>query len=671
MDNELIIKNIEKLIEEGSYNEADNLINRYVKVMGYDDDIYSMIVVNEIFKGNLNKAADFAKAGLKNNIYNPDLYTNLAYIYEMYESYDKAYICYNHALKLTNQDEKVLNIKENINDLKKRARIKVKQYSIILTTHNNIDNVKVCIESIRRNIETIDAEIVVVDNNSIDGTREWLKDQTGIRCVLNDEDKGIAALLNQGISIADKDSDIFILSSNCILMPNTILNLQLGLYSNEEIGAAASVMQDTTNVTNRITTYKDAVNYSLKNNVPESRVHKFKMKVESSSLMIKRDVINKVEKLDESFTIQDIFDEDLSYRILELKYKLICCEDSYLVNLENEDIVNNKVTMNKELDKLCSKWGINKYNSFIRYEFIFLLSSLKIGKGNVLHINSGTGSTLLEAKNFYGGYNFFGVEENEAFLSAYKGSQINDIKTSIDEYEENFFDVIFMDIDSISADEGQVYLERVRKLLKSEGSIIMSLGMNKDSELSRNNDSVVFKDIYDIGEFIKGAGLGALNIIPYFEVKNKMENIFGSDIFKTVHYRNFSRPEACIIAENYIDIDEVLMRKVIFMLRRIEFDVKVDEAVEELIKFILSNEKSFVYIRRAVETLIYSKDYVLKYLAEKCKENDIYNEALKIWLYLYEKNPKEKEICRSIGETFKCLGQDKQAEEYSSLAEFL
>lgn len=670
MNNKVIIKEIEGFIVEGLFEKADMAIHNYIQEIGYDDDIYSMLVVNEIFKGNLIKAADYIKLGLRNNIYNSDLYSNLAYIYDVYKSYDRAFICYNHALKLAKDEDNIITIKESIEELKKKADLKVKPYSIIIVTHNDIDNIPLCIKSIRENIDSRDAEIIVVDNNSIDGTREFLKNEEGIKCIFNDVANGIAASLNKGISIADSENDIFILNSKGILMPNTILNLQLGLYCNDNIGAAASVNKDIMNTDNIITTYDKALEYSLVNNIPNETHHKFKINVGSFSLLIRREVIKKLERFDEYFTIDNTFEEDLSYRILQLNYKLLSCRDSYIGYLKDDDIYDRNLIVRSELDRILSKWGIDEYNSIVRYDLIFLLLKLKIDKGNILQINCGVGATLLELKNINNQYNVFGVEKNNRVMSlntSYVGKEISDIKESIDEYEEGYFDAVFVEVGMLTESEAREYLAKIVKYVKNEGTIITSFSLDKQRVFNSNDDFIITMDNNKISAILKDAGLSGLHIIPYWEAQNYLKDIFGE--YNDRKYRSLSLPNYYTVGNRYTDIDESVLRKFIFMLRRIEFDVSTHESEENIFDLISKEKNSFLYIKIAIERSIYKKDYVLNCLVDKFREKKMYNEALKLLFYQQKNNPKEKNIYCSIEEILRCMGENELADKYYNLSQ--
>lgn len=57
--------------------------------------------------------------------------------------------------------------------------------SIIIVTHNNLEYNRLCLESIKKYTKGIDHEIIFVDNNSTDGTSEWLSGLEGVKVIFN------------------------------------------------------------------------------------------------------------------------------------------------------------------------------------------------------------------------------------------------------------------------------------------------------------------------------------------------------------------------------------------------------------------------------------------------------------------------------------------------------
>lgn len=106
--------------------------------------------------------------------------------------------------------------------------------SIILLTYNQLDYTKLCIESIRKFTPKGQYEIIVVDNNSNDGTVEYLKAQEDLRVIYNDYNAGFPKGCNQGIEIS-KGESILLLNNDTIVTPNWLNNLDSVLYSSDDI----------------------------------------------------------------------------------------------------------------------------------------------------------------------------------------------------------------------------------------------------------------------------------------------------------------------------------------------------------------------------------------------------------------------------------------------------
>jgi O-antigen biosynthesis protein len=104
------------------------------------------------------------------------------------------------------------------------------RYSVIIVTYNSSENIRVCLESLRRcgriagTGKGADAdtdtdtdkdrdglhEIIVVDNNSRDGTQDYLRAQADIHAILNAGNNGFSLGCNQGAAVATGDFVIFL-----------------------------------------------------------------------------------------------------------------------------------------------------------------------------------------------------------------------------------------------------------------------------------------------------------------------------------------------------------------------------------------------------------------------------------------------------------------------------
>lgn len=211
--------------------------------------------------------------------------------------------------------------------------------SIIIQTYNNLYNSIICLESIRDYTSSEPYEIIVIDNNSTDGTKEWLKHQWDIKSILNDKNTGFSKGCNSGIEQAEKENDILLLSSDVKVTPRWLENLKTCLYSDDAIGAVSTVTNDCANYEGIAVQYKDMdemISFAFRNNISKPEKWEERSRLQGFCMLIKREVIEKVGTFDEEFTLESFGCDDFCMRIINKGYKLMLCNDSFVYNLERE-----------------------------------------------------------------------------------------------------------------------------------------------------------------------------------------------------------------------------------------------------------------------------------------------------------------------------------------------
>jgi GT2 family glycosyltransferase len=94
--------------------------------------------------------------------------------------------------------------------------------SIIIINWNNYDVIFNCLDSIKKTVKRISYEIIVVDNNSTDGSKEKIKKQyKWVQLIENKINNLFAKANNQGLELA-KGEFIFILNSDTVLTENAL-----------------------------------------------------------------------------------------------------------------------------------------------------------------------------------------------------------------------------------------------------------------------------------------------------------------------------------------------------------------------------------------------------------------------------------------------------------------
>ncbi|MFR9641057.1 MAG: glycosyltransferase family 2 protein [Rikenellaceae bacterium] len=108
--------------------------------------------------------------------------------------------------------------------------------SVIIVNYNTISLLVNCINSIYEKSKGLDLEIIVVDNNSSDDSRQILKDKfTDVNYLSLPENIGFGRANNEGVKIA-KGRNIFFLNPDTILLNNAVKILSNELDKNSDYG---------------------------------------------------------------------------------------------------------------------------------------------------------------------------------------------------------------------------------------------------------------------------------------------------------------------------------------------------------------------------------------------------------------------------------------------------
>ncbi|MFC0212897.1 glycosyltransferase [Paenibacillus chartarius] len=351
--------------------------------------------------------------------------------------------------------------------------------SIVIATFNKLEYTQQCIESIRRYTEYGTYEIIVVDNNSQDGTRAWLAQQNDIRTIYNDRNFGFPKACNQGIEIAK--GDILLLNNDTVVTTNWLVNMRTALYSSENIGAVGTV-------TNNCSYYQAiAVNYSTIDemqkfaaefNHSDPRKWEERLKLIGYNMLIKASVVKEIGLLDELFSPGNFEDDDYGVRIRLAGYKLILCKDTFIHHIGSaswrEDMGKFNALLVENQQKFITKWGYDSDTAYrIRLDPVQVIDFPYDKPIRILEIGCKAGGTLLLLKHTYPEAELHGIETDEilAGLAAMVGRVTSgELKAAIEAYPDHYFDVILAPAD-VKASSISL-LDAVKRKLSPNGQLI-------------------------------------------------------------------------------------------------------------------------------------------------------------------------------------------------------
>lgn len=211
--------------------------------------------------------------------------------------------------------------------------------SVIVLTYNNLELNKKCIDSLLKYCDS-STEIIIIDNNSTDGTPKYLNtlSRKRIKVVLNKKNANFAGGCNQGAKIASGDTLIF-LNNDTAVKKNWAQSLEKSL-NEDNVGAVGSKLLYPNGKIQHagIVISNDRIPrhiYRLRpSNWPKANIKRKYRAVTAASLAITKKLFNKLGGFDEGF-INGLEDIDLCLRVGEEGKKIVYCPDSVAVHYES------------------------------------------------------------------------------------------------------------------------------------------------------------------------------------------------------------------------------------------------------------------------------------------------------------------------------------------------
>lgn len=482
---------IQEAVNNSNWDLATTLITIYREthcVTELTDIFYILEASCLMHERDYAGAQESIRNGLVKNIYNYELYFMLGNLKEALGNDSQALFCYENAVFYA-QDDDIKILEDYLDNFNRSHTHLPGKAAIIIVSYENLDFTRQCVKSIENTVYPGAYDIIIIDNHSTDGTREWLA-ETSYKYIINRDNKGFPAACNQGIALAAPDSDIFLLNNDTLLMPGSLFCLRMALYEASDIGMTGAVSNMVSNrqqIKECFSDLEDYLNYSIKNNIYTPAAWEQRLRLIGFAMLLKRPLLEEIGYLDEGYGLGYYEDNDICIRFLEAGYRLMLCRDSFIYHYGNQSFGKNLKAdsethyqkIDRNLNYFMNKWGLDlSYYADPELNFIRWMSQDNIVSPRILEIGCGLGATMLELKKLYPDAFISGVEilkEVRRYIPRclqVKNANIADFNL---DYPKHFFDFILLrNIFTFQAAPTSL-LEYLKEFLTDKGVVLSEI----------------------------------------------------------------------------------------------------------------------------------------------------------------------------------------------------
>ena len=203
---------------------------------------------------------------------------------------------------------------------------------VIVVAHNQFKLVQMEIEALRLLAGIDEKDLVIVDNGSDDGLRQWLEERPGMNYLICDEgSESYSTIINYAKTEFQITDDLLLLNPCYAILPNSIEEMQKLLYSDREIGAVMPELIQ--NGSETAHDYAEAIS-CIQEGKLTSGMNLQKLELTDGCVMLKHSMLEKVGEFEEKLFLAENVMWDYCVRGIELHFKLFECGSAFFYQID-------------------------------------------------------------------------------------------------------------------------------------------------------------------------------------------------------------------------------------------------------------------------------------------------------------------------------------------------
>ncbi|MCM3750207.1 glycosyltransferase [Paenibacillus pasadenensis] len=292
----------------------------------------------------------------------------------------------------------------NHHEISKRGEDAPCKVSVVLLAYNNLDYTRDCVESILSHTKDVDYELILVDNGSTDGTKEYFDSIVGAKVIHLKYNLHIVKGFNIGMMAAE-GKYCAVLCNDFIFTPNWLNNLMICIESDPEIGyvsPGATSISNMQQITLSFKTMEEFQDKARAYNVSDSTKWEERVVLLPNVLCCPTALLEAVGYYDTRFFRGEFADDDISFKIRRAGYKLVYCSDTVTYHYGSLTTISDHQTHSLEEGRLTfrEKYGFDAWSDArMNSDYLELDFNLFQHVKTILGIDVKCGATLLQFKN--------------------------------------------------------------------------------------------------------------------------------------------------------------------------------------------------------------------------------------------------------------------------------